>query len=466
MQILPLNWLDYLGVGLYLAMMGLVAALTRGTPTFFDFALAKKRLPASLIFASLTATYIGPGFTMGAAEKGFLTGFYSFLLFLPFAVQTLLVGYFLAPRLAVMPGCLSIGDVFGLRYNRAGHLLAGVSSVGICVMFTAFLAKVAGEMLVRFTGLPFEIGVLVITLLAVSYTLFGGIRASVLSDCVQFVVFTIVIPLVSLLAVLHSRFDAPALMESAMSATRKGWETTPFLASLGVAISFLLGETLIPPYANLALASRSSIASKRSFLMGGVFCVVWLAVVTGIGIAGSAILSEKAEGVDVFLGVGAVVLPHGLWGALLVAIIGVLLSSQDSVLNAGAVSLTRDLFGPLMTLDERASMIIGRVGTALIGVIGALAATRLPGIIEALLVIYSIWAPTVLIPLVFAITLKRIGRHAGWLSIVSGGSCAILWQTVLRDPGGVPAIIPGLAAGFLGFAAGHLVSGKQSGGVC
>ena len=114
-----------------------------------------------------------------------------------------------------------------------------------------------------------------------------------------------------------------------------------------------------------------------------------------------------------------------------------------------------DIVNPIVQISEKESMTIGRVGTLLIAIIGALSAGWLPGIIESLLIIYSIWAPTVLVPFVLGLIIKRPKPHAGWLSIITGGSTSIIWQTILNLPYGIPAILPGLGASLFAYFLAH-----------
>jgi len=240
------------------------------------------------------------------------------------------------------------------------------------------------------------------------------------------------------------------------SSTKAAWAQDSWFAAVGVALSFLFGETLIPPYASRALASTTPAASRKSFVLAGIFCIFWLTSVSGIGLSAKSLGLEFHEG-GVLIETANRVLPNGFVGLLAVAIVGILMSSQDSVLNAGAVAFTRDL-APGGLLKKVGEMKVGQLATVAIAITGAISAGWLPEIIDALLLIYSIWAPTVLVPLVFGLFMEKPGRAAGWLSMIVGGGTSILWQTVLGSPWGVPAILVGLMAASGGFFVGHALS--------
>ncbi len=453
---------DYVGIAAYMAVMVWIAWLTRRIQRFHEYALASKQLPAFLLFASLAATYVGPGFTMGAVDKASTTGMYNYFLFLPYALQTYLVGVFLAPRLATFEGCSTIGDVMGRVYNPFTQILAGVSSVGICILFTAYLGKVGGTLLMSATGISFSAGVAVFTTASVFYTIFGGLRASVLTDTVQFILFSLIIPLVAIAAFFHPAVDLQTVAPAVTKLTPEAWTKDTALGAIAVALSFLLGETLIPPYANRALAAPSAVASKRAFVWGGLYCVFWLAVVTGIGLVAPHVLPAGAErGEATIYSMTKTVLPAGFFGALVIAIIAVIMSSQDSVINAGTVAFTRDLVAPFKTLSESAQMNLSRTFCVVIALAGITIAAWLPTIIAALLLIYSLWAPTVLVPLVLGLLLKQPGKHAAWSAMLAGGLTSVLWQFWFKNPHSIPPILPGLAASAAAFILGHLLSSPK-----
>ena len=108
-----LNFLDFTTIGIYFLVLLGFGILVRRVRGFSDYAVGNREVPTSMIFASLSAAYIGPGYTMGFCSKGFASGYFFFFIVLAFTVQTLLVGLFLAPRLHNFERCYSIGDVLG-----------------------------------------------------------------------------------------------------------------------------------------------------------------------------------------------------------------------------------------------------------------------------------------------------------------------------------------------------------------
>jgi SSS family solute:Na+ symporter len=386
-----------------------------------------------MIFASLAATIIGPGFSVGFTTKGYSTGYVFYWLVLAYSVQTILVGLVFAPRLATFRNCHTIGDVFNRCYGKFSHLLAGIVSVGLCIGFTSAF----------------------VTMFVALLTFSGGIRAVIANDGAQFIWFSIIIPVTLLTAVFKNPGPAQEVAARATELTNTGFAGMTGAQILGIVVSFLLGETLTPPFANRALAAKDESASRKGFVYAGLYVIVWLGICTTLGIYAHQYIPADTKPDDVFLGIGRMLLHPALYGALIVAIIAVVMSSQESLLNSASVAFVRDILSIRGKLSDQSELLYSRMATIVIAVIAVVVAQYSPSIIEGLLICYSIWAPSILIPLLIGLYVKDTRSSAGWLSMLCGASTSIIWQTILKEPSGIPAILVGLAASATGYAIGH-----------
>ena len=451
---------DVAGIIGYFAMMAVFGFLTRRNKTFSEFAIGRHSVPALMIFASLAATIVGPGFSVGFTAKGYTTGYLFYLLCLPYALQTIVSGLYLAPRLSKHRDCHTLGDVMFKSYGRPAQVMTGVISVGLLIGFTAVMGKVGGGILQSITGWPLWACLIAVTGTTALLTFTGGLRATVATEAVQFSLFSIVVPAMLLLAVLKSPISLQAHAAKAAELTASGIGSMSGLAMFGVAISFLLGEVLLPPYANRALAAQTGKASRSGFVLAGLFTVVWLGIVAVLGIFAHAYLPEGTSPDGAMVAMGKLLLPTGMYGILLAAIVAIVMSSQESVLNSGAVAFVRDIVCAFRTPSEKATLQIAKVSTLVIAAIAIYVARYSPSIIDGLLILYSIWAPAMLLPLLAALFGWKTTKASGWLAIVLGGLTSLAWHLVLKDPGGVPAIVVGMAGSAIGFFGGRLVGAQ------
>ncbi|MHC4642742.1 MAG: sodium:solute symporter family protein, partial [Planctomycetota bacterium] len=429
-----------------------------------EFSLARRTLPLALVFGSLAATYVGPVFSIGFVGKGFESGFLFLGIGLAYAVQNILVGLLIAPRLRALKGCHTLGDAIGQKYDRKCQIVAGIISVGLCAGFAAVMAKAGGVVINDIFGLPNWSSVIVVVGVTALYTTFGGLRASVITDAFQFSTFAILLP-VTLLFVLMFHFDGGVanFSEQASVATSNGFGSISFIEIVGLVAAFLLGETLIPPYANRALASKTTRISRNGFILAGVFSIVWFIVMIALGIAARSIVPGGTDEDRVLLKLVDLVMPAGGYALLLVVLVSVVMSSLDSLLNAGAVAFTQDIVKPFAKLPDETALNVGRCATIVIAAIAAAGAVKVPSIISGLLICYTIWAPAILPALIIGLWIKRPRPLAAILSMAVGTFVAIMFQFVFPSAIDVPAIIPALGAALLVYVLGHWLDRSKSG---
>ncbi len=459
----------------YGALLSFVAVRARTAREFSEFSLAKRSLPLALVFGSLAATYVGPAFSIGFVGRGFKSGLLFLAIGLAYSLQNILVGLFVAPRLRQLKGCHTLGDAIGQKYDRKCQILAGVISVGLCAGFAAVMAKAGGDVLRSIFGLPHWSSVIIVVGITALYTTFGGLRASVITDAFQFSAFAILLP-ITLLWILCFHFNggAGAFAEQASLATNEGIAATPVIEIVALLVAFLLGETLIPPYANRALASKTTRISRNGFVLAGCFSVAWFAVMVALGIVARDVITlpqieamtpEGKEIEDfVLLTLFKSTMPAAGYALLLVVLISIIMSSLDSLLNAGAVAFTQDIVKPHMDLQDKAALSVGRGATIVIALTAAAGAVAVDSIINGLLVCYAIWAPAILPALIIGLWIKRPQPLAGILSMGAGSFVAVtLWVTfnfILHwktETEIARIIIPALAAAVLAYVAGHWI---------
>ena len=442
----------------YVAVLTFVAVRARAARKYSEFSLANRTLPLALIFGSLCATYVGPAFSIGFVGRGFTSGFLFLGIGLAYATQNILVGVLVAPRLRALDDCYTLGDAFGQRYNRTCQILAGIISVALCAGFATIMAHAGGLVIRNVFDLPPWSSVTLVAAVTALYTTSGGLRASVITDAFQFAAFALLLPLVLLLTFLnHLDGGMATFVEQATAATTTGVNSLSSLELLGLVTAVFLGETLIPPYANRALASETTKVSRNGFVLAGVFSVFWFVVMVSIGVVARGVIASETERDFVLLNLVRQTIPTEGYALLLIVIVSIIMSSLDSLLNAGAVAFTQDIVRPVWRLSEAAALSTGRVATVAIAAAAAAGAVLVPDIIEALIRCYTVWAPSILPALVLGLWLRRPRPLAGILSMATGALVALLFQFAVVDRTHATAILPALGAALLAYAIGHLL---------
>jgi SSS family solute:Na+ symporter len=455
----------------YIAVLAFVAVRARAAREYADFSLAKQSLPLALVFGSLCAAYVGPAFSYGFVAMGFKSGLLFLLVGLAYAVQNVFVGLFIAPRLRSLHGCHTLGDAVGLKYNPTCQVLAGVISAGLCAGFAAVMIRALVDVVTAV--FPVEAWVVAISAVAATtlYTMFGGLKASVMTDAVQFTLFSVLLPALFLYELFWClNHSAATFTHELVAATRAGFGSHTPIQVVGLVLAWLLGETAIPPYANRALATQTTRSSRNSFLLGALFSVLWFTLMISLGVVGRAAVAKGAPVViqaarerDVLLGLVQKTMPVEGYALVLVAMMSVIVSSLDSLLNAGAVAFTQDVVRPFAPVSDPALLTCGRMATAAIALLAGVAALAVPSIIKGLLICYTVWAPAILPVLVFGLWLPKPRPMAGILSMAVGATTALMFQYIRTQDLGMPPILLALSLSLLAYLLGHVLGSDSKG---
>ncbi len=146
-------------------------------------------------------------------------------------------------------------------------------------------------------------------------------------------------------------------------------------------------------------------------------------------------------------------MPVGVLGLVVAALLAVVMSTASSYLNSTAVVLTKDIYQPLTEseLPAKKRLTVERITSVVVGAGATIFALSVPSIVDALLYSYTLWAPTVIVPLFGAVLFGVRSTPAALSAIGAGGVVTALWQWVLESPFGLDGLIPGVIANLLVF---------------
>ena len=456
-----MHWIDWTVVAAYIGVLVLITVKARRTRLLEDFTVASRDMPRGMVFATLSATYIGPAYTLGIAGNAAEHGYVWYLISVMVPLQTVLVGKWVAPKPREFSGCHSVGHVMGEIYGPAARWATG----GLSFLFNSFvvglIARAFGEVVSTFTGIPAETVIIVGTLPVIFYAAWGGVKTVMLTDAIQFAAMAVTIPGVIFFS--GYLFDFGAL-SAGIPAAHLTWHGTYAPGKLiGLMITFFFGEILLPPYCVRALAAKDPAQAGHGFTAAGLFGFPWMFVVVTIGVISAASM-PGASGDTVFLKTMQMYLPIGVLGLVLAGIFGIIMSSQDSCLHSASVSFSIDLYQ--MACPEASEATLLRYSQYAVGVIGAIAVTftlLVPGLVQALLILYTMWAPTVVAPLVIGLLWRKVPKASGVAGMAAGAVVAAIWEWGFQIPYGVPSLVAGLAANQAAFwAVAHRIRTREA----
>jgi SSS family solute:Na+ symporter len=332
-----------------------------------DFFLAGRSLSGGLIFVSLTASWFGATSILVTADEAFKKGVSAFWIVGAPAVLTVLVlAVGLVRPLRRLP-IMTIPDLVELRYGRIVRHLASALIVWYMVMLAASQMVALGRFLTGFLGLPYLGCAGLGAAIVLAYSAAGGLRSVVFTDIVQCAL--LVAGIGGLAAFLAGQTGAGDVGRAIGSAGRAAY-LSPFRdlgTSLLTTLSFTLAWLISPIALQRIRAGRSERAARTGLLGAAGSLLLLYAAVVLCGILAFPLFSGNAPGDTLLTAVIRTKAGWFLGGMLFVAVLAALLSTMDTAINTGALTLTRDVVEQAVPRATARPVLVSRLATVAVG---------------------------------------------------------------------------------------------------
>ncbi len=423
--------IDYIIIAVYMvAVMVLGILCAKSTNSFREFAVSNAKFGPWLLLATLSATFIGGGFSLGNAAKVYSSGiFYSFML-IGFSVQVILVSMLIAPRAHRHQGAMSVGDILEPKYGKSGRVVGGLLSFISCAGILGAQIGGMGAILETLTGIPYLWGALVGCVVVLFYSTIGGIKAVVWTDALQFLLLIIAIPVLFFLGV-HRAGGWDALVAKLPAEKLAVFpESVSWVTLVSLFLVFMIGETLVPPYVQRLLITQKRRDLVFGTLGSGILSIPFFLVAGGIGLAAIVLLPDINSN-TAFPAMVQLLAPPGLKGLIIASVLAIVMSSADSFLLSASVAVVHDVYQPLAGKkagSEKFKLKLAQLANLLTGGAALLFVLYIPNVLDVLIFAYNFWAPMILVPLVAALMDFRVTKASFFAGFIAGLAGTILWN--------------------------------------
>jgi SSS family solute:Na+ symporter len=441
------------GLIVYFAVLVTIGAyLSRKNPDFDAYFFGRRKLGSFLIFFTVTASWFGAASTIATIDAAYQSGFNAvWLLGVP-TIATMLV-FILINKKVRETRFISLPVLLEKYYGKTVAGFAPFLIFFYMVVLAASQLVAWGTFIGPFTGQGYDLTVLMGAVVVILYSYLGGYLSVVVTDGVQLLLLAL-----SLIYLMIFFKGSTYLFKAA---------DYDFLANseynLLMTISFTLAWVISPIIWQRIGSAKSAKASKKGLIMSiAAFSLLYYMVIrAAIYLRGYSEAAEAGGGLF-----GAVIknwLPTG--GSILVflGIAAAIMSTADTALNVGALTLVKDVF---QVKKKSKSVIYAKIATFVCGVLAVLIALRFNSIIKTLGLASEIMAEGLFIPGMYMLFFKKKRPLAALLSLILGGGYSLLvfinaYGLALPLPQWPYSLPYGLALSLAGFITGYLIDKKK-----
>jgi SSS family solute:Na+ symporter len=416
----------------------------RRTKTTDDYFLAGRTLTWWLIGFSLFASNVSSSTLVGLSSAAFSTGIsvynYEWMAALVLIVfLVFFLPFYLKTRVYTMPEFLE------RRFDQRSRYYFSALLVFMNITIDTAAALYAGSLVVKiiYPGVPMWVSVLVLGIVAGAYTIAGGLKAVVYTDAVQAVLLLIGAGLVAALSfnAIGGSWSAvvASIPASDLSIVRPA--SDPVMPWPGLVTGvFLLGFYFWATnqfMVQRALGAKDLNHGRWGALFAGLLKlpIIFLMVLPGIFgrlLYPAADYPALAENPDlIFPTLMFDLLPVGVRGLIITALVAAIMSSVDSTLNSASTLVTMDFIKKIKPkASNRALVIAGRIVTfafMTLAILWAPQIVKFPNIWTYLQQMLAYLAPPIVACFFAGVFWKRANGHGALAALVVGHVAAAVF---------------------------------------
>lgn len=456
----------FISLAIYFIAMLLIGWYAyRKTSDLNDYMLGGRGLGPAVTALSAGASDMSGWMLMGLPGAMYATGIASAWLAIGLTVGAYINYIILAPRLRtyteVANDAITIPDYFETRFNDQSRILKFFSALVILVFFTLYTSAgfVSGGTLFESAfGLDYRIGLFIIAIVVIAYTLFGGFLAVSLTDFVQGVIMFVALVLVPIVAFTQLGGVTPTFtilqeVDPALMDIFRGTTVIGIISYLAWGLGYFGQPHIIVRF--MAITSVKELKPARR--IGMTWMIIGVAGAMLTGLIGRAYISENSINLSdpetIFIYFSNVLFHPLITGFLISAILAAIMSTISSQLLVTSSAMTDDFYRTFLRREasNKELILVGRICVLIIAAVAILLSLTPNDTILGL--VGNAWAgfgsafgPAILLSLFW----KRMNHWGALAGIVVGALTVIGWISAgLNKTTGIYEMIPGFILSLL-----------------
>lgn len=465
---MSIHWIDLLIFIIYLlAMLSVGWYFLNKNKTKDDYYVGGRNMSAGHIGLSVVATDVGGGFSIGLGGLGFTMGISGSWMLFTGLLGAWLSAVLLIPKIypiAKKHHFLSFPEALNFFYDKRVALIAGIISFIGYIGFTSSQILAGAKLATAtFPAINLTNAVLIMGVIAVVYTVIGGIKAVIYTDTIQWIILMLGLVCIGI-PIGYQKLGGWEVISATLPAAHLSLTNITFSQIINwfftIVPIWFIGMTL---YQRI-YACKDEQTAKKAWRIAGLFewpIMAFMGVVLGmfakvaldqgmftdIGYAPGAAMDAEL-GLPLFL---RQVLPVGLMGLMMSAYFSAIMSTADSCLMAASGNLMTDILSRVKK-SWADNMKLSQLATLVIGALGIFIALQMTEVLSLMLQSYAFMVSGLLVPVIMMLYVKKPSPLAAiWSMLVGGSTSLILIASNVTLPFKLDPIVGGILLSYLVF---------------
>lgn len=412
-----LKLFSFILIILYFAVLLLIVFKEKKNTNTYEYFFAGRKLPFWALSITFIASWWGAGSAIETADSAYNEGMAAFWIYgMPVLASTfiMILGSSFIRRL----GFLTQGQIMDTRYSPLAAKMLAVMILIFMTLNAATQMVGIGSVFSAYLGLDYTIAVLCGTLIVIIYSVFGGFKGVVITDIVQFVLLFISALIVLAAAIYYSggyENIAAAAADKGYNdyfSFAKGFETN-FVFVITFGLSWVIQANV---WQRITAAKNHKDASKMAVMSFFIYIPLYLIVVF-TGMASIAIFDTMPNG-GIIAAIVTNYMPPILGAFVFLGLSAAVMSTMDSLINTGAMTIGMDLAPK--NIEEKTRLKISRISTLVISIIAVFIAIKIRSILKLSFTASDVITSGVFVPLIMGFFWKRGTSYGALASMIFG----------------------------------------------
>tara|TARA_B100001996_G_scaffold67766_1_gene49401 strand:+ start:4663 stop:6027 length:1365 start_codon:yes stop_codon:yes gene_type:complete len=395
----------------YLIIVVIIGFWNRKTTKSDDtnnYLLAGRRLSLPGFVITLVSTWYGG--IIGIGENTYLYGFQTWTIFgLPYYIFAIIFAFFIAGKINRL-STVSLPDQLYQYYGKVPGLIGAVYIL-ILSSPAPYLLSI-GIIINHITGLSYEIALMLITLISISYIWNGGLKAVIRTDIFQFILMFTGFVLLLFFSAQFSGFSLKIFKDIPSSLFHPtGGASIQYIA----AWFFIALWTFVDPgFYQRCAAAKSPSTAQNGILLSICFWLVFDMLTLFCGLYARALILNGSPALA-YIQLAELVLPEFAFCIFLIGILSVIMSTIDSLTFISATTFGRDIMWRIQknqnikkTSSNENSVPFVKKGLLVSLLISLMIALSIPSVVQIWYTLGSIIVPGLLLPFILTFSKRKL----------------------------------------------------------